>query len=103
MGRISALIGREAKEPWRRGATGFCKLSWQLLVVVKLWLLFPFVSHRRLILVVYAWWILLQSWGTMRFSDHRGLKLSDGPHLVMLLSVSAVMAQHRLGSPEKSR
>ena len=26
---------------------------------------------------VYAWWILLQSWGTMRFSDHRGLKPSD--------------------------
>ena len=26
---------------------------------------------------VFAWWILLQSWGTMRFSDHRGLKPSD--------------------------
>ena len=26
---------------------------------------------------VYAWWILLQSWGAMRFSDHRGLKPSD--------------------------
>ena len=26
---------------------------------------------------VYGWWILLQSWGTMRFSDHRGLKPSD--------------------------
>ena len=26
---------------------------------------------------VYAWWILLQSWGMMRFSDHRGLKPSD--------------------------
>ena len=26
---------------------------------------------------VYAWWILVQSWGTMRFSDHRGLKPSD--------------------------
>ena len=26
---------------------------------------------------VYAWWILLQSWGTMRFSDHRGLKPTD--------------------------
>ena len=55
----------KGQEPWRRGATGFCKLSWQLLVVVKLWLLFLFVSHRRVILVVYAWWILLQSWGTI--------------------------------------
>ena len=36
-----------------------------------------FVSHLRLILVVYAWWILLQSWGTMHFSDHRGLNPSD--------------------------
>ena len=26
---------------------------------------------------VYAWWILVQSWGTMRFSNHRGLKPSD--------------------------
>ena len=26
---------------------------------------------------VYAWWILLQSWGTMRFSDHRGLMPTD--------------------------
>ena len=26
---------------------------------------------------VYAWWILLQSWGTMRFGDHRGPKPSD--------------------------
>ena len=26
---------------------------------------------------VYAWWILLQSWGTMRFSDHRGLIPTD--------------------------
>ena len=26
---------------------------------------------------VHAWWILLQSWGTMRFSDHRGPKPSD--------------------------
>ena len=22
---------------------------------------------------MYGWWVLLQSWGTMRFSDHRGL------------------------------
>ena len=26
---------------------------------------------------VYAWWILFQSWGTMRFSDHRVLEPSD--------------------------
>ena len=67
----------KGQEPWRRGATGFCQLLWQLLVVVKLWLLFPIVSHLRLFLVVYAWWILLQSWGTMRFGNHRGLKPSD--------------------------
>ena len=134
MGRISALKWPKGQEPWRRGATGFCKLSWQLLVVVKLWLLFPIVSHLRLFLVVYAWWILLQSWGTMghdalqrpswpqaqrrashrqhdgsqadKVKDHRrrqGRGLPHGPHLVMLLSVSAVMAQHRLGYPEKSR
>ena len=34
---------------------------------------------------------------------HQGRGLPHGPHLVMLFSVSAVMAQHRLGSPEKSR
>ena len=22
---------------------------------------------------MYGWWVLLQSWGTIRFSDHRGL------------------------------
>ena len=21
---------------------------------------------------VYGWWVLLQNWGTLRFSDHRG-------------------------------
>ena len=79
---------------------------------MKLWLLFPFISHLRLFLV-YAWWILLQSWGTMRFSDHRGLKPSDvqvtgnqRPQETSRTWPSAwstVMAQHRLGSPEKSR
>ena len=41
-----------------------------------------------------------------KVKDHRrrqGRGLPHGPHLVMLFSVSAVMAQHRLGSPEKSR
>ena len=33
----------------------------------------------------------------------QGRGLPHGPHLVMLFSVSAAMAQHRLGSPEKSR
>ena len=22
---------------------------------------------------IYGWWILVQSWGTLRFSDHRGI------------------------------
>ena len=26
---------------------------------------------------MYGWWVLLQSWGTMRFSDHRGLSAAD--------------------------
>ena len=26
---------------------------------------------------MYGWWVLLQSWGTMRFSDHRGLSPAD--------------------------
>ena len=26
---------------------------------------------------LYSWWIFLQSWGTMRFSDHLGLKTVD--------------------------
>ena len=26
---------------------------------------------------IYAWWCILQSWGTMRFSDHRDLKSAD--------------------------
>ena len=26
---------------------------------------------------MYGWWVLLQSWGTMRFSDHRGLSPTD--------------------------
>ena len=41
-----------------------------------------------------------------KVKDHRrrqGHGLPHGPHLVMLFSVSAVMAQRRLGSPEKSR
>ena len=26
---------------------------------------------------IYSWWVLVQSWGTLRFSDHRGLKPAD--------------------------
>ena len=26
---------------------------------------------------VFSWWVLLQNWGTLRFSDHRGLILAD--------------------------
>ena len=26
---------------------------------------------------IYAWWILVQSWGTLRFDDHRGVKPQD--------------------------
>ena len=26
---------------------------------------------------MYGWWVLLQCWGTMRFSDHSGLSLAD--------------------------
>ena len=26
---------------------------------------------------VHSWWILIQTWGTLRFSDHRGLKPTD--------------------------
>ena len=26
---------------------------------------------------VYSWWVLLQNWGTLRFSDHRGLRPGD--------------------------
>ena len=26
---------------------------------------------------IYAWWILVQSWGTLRFDDHRGIKPRD--------------------------
>ena len=27
---------------------------------------------------LYSWWIVVQSWGTLRFADHRGLSLSEG-------------------------
>ena len=37
------------------------------------------------------------------YKRRQGRGLPHGPHLVMLFSVSAVMAQHRLGSPEKAR
>ena len=30
------------------------------------------VYHR-----VYAWWNLVQSWGTLRFDDHRGIRPKD--------------------------
>ena len=30
------------------------------------------VYHR-----IYAWWILVQSWGILRFDDHRGIKPQD--------------------------
>ena len=26
---------------------------------------------------IYSWWILVQCWGTLRFSDHRGLRPAD--------------------------
>ena len=26
---------------------------------------------------IYSWWILVQCWGTLRFSDHRGLRPVD--------------------------
>ena len=26
---------------------------------------------------LFAWWLLVQNWGTLRFSDHRGLLPSD--------------------------
>ena len=33
-------------------------------------------SDTAVYLRVFAWWILLQNWGTLRFSDHRGLSPS---------------------------
>ena len=26
---------------------------------------------------IYSWWILVQCWGTLRFSDHRGFRPAD--------------------------
>ena len=30
---------------------------------------------------IYSWWILLQNWSTLRFSDHRGLRQGHEQHL----------------------
>ena len=29
--------------------------------------------------MIYSWWVLVQSWGTLRFIDHRGLKPATSP------------------------
>ena len=34
-------------------------------------------NERALYCRIHSWWILLQSWGTMRFSDHHGLQPAE--------------------------
>ena len=52
---------------------------------------------------MYGWWVLLQSWGTMRFSDHRGLSPADisfgGCKFVHLFASVALI---KLEDPERA-
>ena len=54
------------------------------------------VFHLR----VYAWWVLLQCWATLRFSDHRGLNpgrdfLVEGNKLVAKLTRSKTIGEDK--------
>ena len=52
------------------------------------------VCHRT-----FAWWILVQSWGTLRFDDHRGIKPEDvsfiGGSMSALLTRSKTLGSDR--------
>ena len=52
------------------------------------------VYHRK-----YAWWILVQSWGTLRFDDYRSIKPKDvsftGGSMSALLTRSKTLGSDR--------
>ena len=63
---ISTSPGRSA----RQAPTMFLLMLKALEMLVVDTKALPFIS-------VYSWWILLPNWGTLRFSDHRGLRPQD--------------------------
>ena len=46
---------------------------------------------------VFAWWLLLQNWGTLRFSDHRGI-IPSGSHPTARLLLGQTHALKNTGS-----
>ena len=49
---------------------------------------------------VYAWWMLVQNWATLRFSDHRGI--DPGAVVVSVYGFSAVLFRSKTIGAEKS-
>ena len=90
------------KECLRRAAPGRPSKQARRMIVEILAAMEVFVmdQSKPKYLRIFGWWVLLQNWGTLRFSDHRGL-------LPEQISVSdrgflAVLAESRLGSPDGS-
>ena len=50
--------------------------------------------------LVYAWWMLVQNWATLRFSDHRGI--DPGTVVVSVSGFSAVFSRSRTIGADKS-
>ena len=49
---------------------------------------------------VYAWWMLMQNWGTLRFSDHRGI--SPSTVSITVSALSAVLSRSKTIGADKS-
>ena len=52
---------------------------------------------------IYAWWVLVQNWGTLRFSDHRGIdpstvSIKDAEFSATLYRSKTIGADKAIGS-----
>ena len=49
---------------------------------------------------MYAWWVLIQNWGTLRFSDHRGIDPSSV--VITKAGFSAILSRSKTIGTDKS-
>ena len=55
------------------------------------------MNEASLVHHIYAWWILMQSWGTLRFDDHLGIRPKDVSFIGGSMSARLTRSK-RLGS-----
>ena len=77
------------------GSTGE-QASTKILVVILVALEEPLADDAQpAVFLISAWWLLLQSWGTLRFADHRGLEPHnvpcEGGALIAKLTISKTL------------